>query len=127
MPIESCSEPDDEDFEVTMTVNSYSGLAEDATLDATNRHDDNEDTTIIHRHKKAAVTMSTATLNDQGDERFNEMRTRLIGDLIELEANFVSYLTMAVATFSRPLRGFFINQNDYYCLFQNIEKVLFWI
>ena len=58
------------------------------------------------------------------DEQFNEYRTQLIGSLIEMEANFVSYLSVAVATFSRPLRGFFMKQQDYFALFQNIEKIL---
>lgn len=62
--------------------------------------------------------------NNLDAEKFNQARTKLIGDLIELEANFVSYLSLAVATFSRPLRGFFIKQQDYFCLFQNIEKIL---
>jgi hypothetical protein len=57
-------------------------------------------------------------------DKFNQIRTKLIGELIESEANFVSYLSMAVATFSRPLRGFFIQQQDYFTLFQNIEKIL---
>lgn len=120
MPIESNhNEEDDEDFEVTMTVNSYSGLG-DVTLDSVK---DAQKT----KQQPTAVTTTTqsaSNLNDPGCERFNEMRTRLIGDLIEMEANFVSYLSMAVATFSRPLRGFFIKQHDYFCLFQNIEKLL---
>lgn len=60
----------------------------------------------------------------ESDEQFNEYRTQLIGNLIEMEANFVSYLSVAVATFSRPLRGFFMKQQDYFTLFQNIEKIL---
>lgn len=106
------NEVEESDFEVTMTVNSYSGLG-DVTLDS------------VKETKKVVPTQQSATnLNEPGCERFNEMRTRLIGDLIEMEANFVSYLSMAVATFSRPLRGFFIKQQDYFCLFQNIEKIL---
>lgn len=112
MPIETehdDGEEDDQDFEVTMTVNSYSGLG-DVTLDSS-------------RNEETKKPQSATNLKDAGCENFNEMRTRLIGDLIEMEANFVSYLSMAVATFSRPLRGFFIKQQDYFCLFQNIEKV----
>jgi hypothetical protein len=41
-----------------------------------------------------------------------------------MEANFVAYLSVAVSTFTRPLRGFFIKQQDYFNLFQNIEKIL---
>ena len=54
----------------------------------------------------------------------DEERTRLIGSLIELEAEFVAYMSEAVATFTRPLRGFFIKQSDYFTLFQNTEKLL---
>lgn len=100
-----------DDFEVTMTVNSYSDCG-DLTLDTTTAAE-----------KKQRVRGSGTV--GGGNERFNEMRTKLIGDLIEIEANFVSYLTMAVSAFSRPLRGFFMKQHDYFCLFQNIEKVGF--
>lgn len=111
MPIENDADGDEveDDFEVTMTVNSYSGLSADSSRDE-----------IIALETNANKRNPTTT----NCERFNEMRTRLIGDLIEMEANFVSYLSMAVATFSRPLRGFFIKQQDYFCLFQNIEKIL---
>ena len=54
----------------------------------------------------------------------NETRTQMIGKLIELEESFVADLSKSVAAFSRPLRGFFIKQNDYFTLFQNIEKIL---
>ena len=108
---QSANDEDDEDFEVTMTVNSYSGLAADVTTNSTH-----------HEINPQKPISSTSTLVKS--EKFNEMRTRLIGELIEMEANFVSYLTMSVATFSRPLRGFFIKQSDYFCLFQNIEKLL---
>ena len=118
MPMEddsqNANDEDDEDFEVTMTVNSYSGLAADVTTNSTHHE--------INPQKQINPTNSTSTLAK--NEKFNEMRTRLIGELIEMEANFVSYLTMSVATFSRPLRGFFIKQSDYFCLFQNIEKLL---
>lgn len=36
----------------------------------------------------------------------------------------MAYLSVAVSTFTRPLRGFFIKQQDYFNLFQNIEKIL---
>jgi hypothetical protein len=65
-----------------------------------------------------------ASFNINKHEQFNEYRTKLIGDLIEMEANFVAYLSVAVSTFTRPLRGFFIKQQDYFNLFQNIEKIL---
>jgi hypothetical protein len=58
------------------------------------------------------------------DEKLNEYKTHLIGNLIKMEDNFVSYLNNAVSTFVRPLRGFFMKQQDYFCLFQNIEKIL---
>jgi hypothetical protein len=72
------------------------------------------------------LTMQTNRLEDERDQadRLNEYRTKLIGNLIEMEANFVSYLGIAVATLARPLRGFFIKQQDYFVLFQNIEKIL---
>lgn len=127
MPIENENsnkiDNDDDDFEVTMTVNSYSGL-DDVTLDS-DRDIDAAKKKSAQQQQQQQQQPSTSDLhNEPGCESFNEMRTKLIGDLIEMEANFVSYLSMAVATFSRPLRGFFIKQHDYFCLFQNIEKIL---
>jgi hypothetical protein len=109
---EKTSEVEIDDFEVTMTVNSYSDCG-DLTLD----------TTTAAEKKQRVRGGGGGGGGGGGNERFNEMRTKLIGDLIEIEANFVSYLTMAVSAFSRPLRGFFMKQHDYFCLFQNIEKV----
>ena len=57
-------------------------------------------------------------------EYCNDCRSQLIGQLIEMEANFVSSLSLAVATFARPLRGFFLKQQDFFTLFQNLEKIL---
>ncbi len=85
---------------VTNTTNSYSDC--DLTVDE------------IHPVKEIKIYQ----------EQFNEEKTQLIGDLIEMEANFVSYLSMAVATLARPLRSFFMQQHDYFTLFQNIEKIL---
>ena len=85
---------------VTNTTNSYSDC----------------DLTVAHRSAKEAKPVY--------EERFNEAKTQLIGELIEMEANFVSYLSVAVAQLARPLRGFFMKQQDYFVLFQNIEKIL---
>ena len=57
-------------------------------------------------------------------EKLNESKIKLIGNLIKLEDNFVCYLNNAVSTLVRPLRGFFMKQQDYFLLFQNIEKIL---
>ena len=68
--------------------------------------------------------MKPLSSNNFHDEKLNEYKTHLIGNLIKMEDNFVSYLNNAVSTFVRPLRGFFMKQQDYFCLFQNIEKIL---
>ena len=91
---------------VTNTTNSYSEC----------------DLTVESRHKDKLK--STMNYESMKMDKFNQIRTQLIGNLIEIEANFVSYLSLSVATFSRPLRGFFIQQQDYFTLFQNIEKIL---
>lgn len=99
---------------VTNTINSYSDC--DLTVE--------EPTLNINKQPGSS---SSSSCNQQPQiklENYNEMRTKLIGDLIEIEANFVNYLNIAVSTFSRPLRGFFMKQQDYFCLFQNIEKVI---
>ena len=70
------------------------------------------------------TAVSAKPVAQKQHEHFNERRTQLIGQLIEMEANFVSYLSVAVATFTRPLRGFFLKQQDYFNLFQNVEKIL---
>jgi hypothetical protein len=88
---------------VTNTTNSYSDY----------------DLTIDH-HEKQKNTKQTINI----EEKLNESKTRLIGNLIKMEDNFVSYLNNAVSTLVRPLRGFFMKQQDYFCLFQNIEKIL---
>lgn len=113
---------DDDDFEVTMTVNSYSGLA-DVTVDSASGQTAATAAATVKPSSSSSST-SVGIVGSGGGERFNEMRTRLIGELIEMEANFVSYLSAAVATFSRPLRGFFMQQHDYFTLFQNTEKIL---
>lgn len=51
-------------------------------------------------------------------------RTELIENLLEIESNFISYLSIGVAQLARPLRGFLMKQQDYFVLFQNIEKIL---
>ena len=68
--------------------------------------------------------MKPLSSNNFHDEKLNEYKTHLIGNLIKMEDNFVSYLNNAVSTFVRPLRSFFMKQQDYFCLFQNIEKIL---
>ena len=88
---------------VTNTTNSYSDY----------------DYTIDH-HEEKIITKQTITI----DDKLNESKTRLIGNLIKMEDKFVSYLNNAVSTLVRPLRGFFMKQQDYFCLFQNIEKIL---
>ncbi|CAF0872471.1 unnamed protein product [Brachionus calyciflorus] len=95
---------------VTNTTNSYSEC--DLTFESVQKKQNNEN------------LKSTMNSESMKMDKFNQIRTKLIGDLIELEANFVSFLSVAVATFSRPLRGFFIQQQDYFTLFQNIEKIL---
>lgn len=103
----------DEDFTiatVTNTINSYSQC--DLTIDS------NENKV------KRLSTVANQQEQSQTIEKFNEYKIELIGKLIEMEANFVTYLSLSVSTFSRPLRGFFINQQDYFTLFQNIEKIL---
>jgi hypothetical protein len=64
------------------------------------------------------------TIEESKQMKLNEFKIHLIGNLIKMEDNFVSYLNNAVSTFVRPLRGFFMKQQDYFCLFQNIEKIL---
>jgi hypothetical protein len=64
------------------------------------------------------------TIEESKQMKLSEFKTHLIGNLIKMEDNFVSYLNNAVSTFVRPLRGFFMKQQDYFCLFQNIEKIL---
>lgn len=99
--------------------------------------DDSNDYTIetvtdtINSYSDCDVTHSQHSIKEQlskqqrhGEQRFDEQKTQLIGDLIEMEANFVSYVSMAVAQLARPLRGFFMQQQDYFVLFQNIEKIL---
>jgi hypothetical protein len=87
---------------VTNTLNSYSNY--DMTVTESQRS----------RHNRPVVAVASDP---------DEPRTQLIGELIELEANFVTFMSQAVATFSRPLRGFFMKQQDYFTLFQNIEKI----
>lgn len=106
------------DITVSDTLNSYSGcdLTTSSKSERKRRHN-------ASGNKSISTKKRVLEHNDQ--QRFDKVRTKLIGDLIELEANFVSQLTMAVATFSRPLRGFFMRQQDYFMLFQNVEKI--WI
>ena len=106
---------------ITNTLNSYSQC--DLTVDLTtknkttkNKKNTRNPTMICRREEMAAP-------DNHMDVDFDESRTNLIGDLIELEADFVTFMSMAVSTFSRPLRGFFMKQHDYFDLFQNIEKV----
>ncbi len=54
----------------------------------------------------------------------NIARTELIENLLEMESDFISFLSMGVAQLARPLRGFLMKQQDYFTLFQNIEKIL---
>lgn len=54
----------------------------------------------------------------------NISRTELIENLLEMESDFISFLSMGVAQLARPLRGFLMKQQDYFTLFQNIEKIL---
>ncbi|RMZ95206.1 Regulator of G- signaling 3, partial [Brachionus plicatilis] len=93
---------------VTNTTNSYSQC--DLTFGSTS--------------KPKVQLKSTMNYESMKMDKFDQIRTQLIGNLIEIEANFVSFLSMSVATFSRPLRGFFIQQQDYFTLFQNVEKIL---
>jgi hypothetical protein len=58
-----------------------------------------------------------------GNLGFDQARINLIGRLIDLESDFLNYMSNGVSTFSRPLRGFFLQQQDYFMLFQNIEKL----
>jgi hypothetical protein len=72
------------------------------------------------------VTMSETykCRHESEQNMINQQRTNLIGNLIDQEIEFVDYLSNGVATFSRPLRGFFLRQQDYFTLFQNAEKML---
>ena len=69
------------------------------------------------------LTISEKYIKDERP-KINHNRINLIGHLIDTEIEFVDFLSSGVSTFSRPLRGFFIRQNDYFILFQNIEKLL---
>ena len=99
---------DSDDFTidtVTNTTNSYSDY--DLTID---------------NNEERKTAKQPANINTE--EKLNESKTRLIGNLIKMEDNFVCYLNNAVSTLVRPLRGFFMKQQDYFSLFQNIEKIL---
>lgn len=63
-------------------------------------------------------------LGSVNEEIHDEDRIHLIDNLLETESNFISYLSMGVAQLARPLRGFLMKQQDYFILFQNIEKIL---
>jgi hypothetical protein len=52
-----------------------------------------------------------------------QTRIDRIAKLIDIETDFLDYMSNGVSTFSRPLRGFFLDQQDYFVLFQNIEKL----
>jgi hypothetical protein len=58
------------------------------------------------------------------EERTDAVRMKLIENLLEMETSFITYLSMGVAQLARPLRGFLMKQQDYFILFQNIEKIL---
>jgi hypothetical protein len=104
---------DNDDFTintVTDTINSYSYCG---------------DVTVESNNLKVNTNKESAQIPKEQIEQFNEGRTQLIGQLLEIEADFVDYLSAGVSTFSRPLRGFFLQQQDYFHLFQNIEKVIY--
>ena len=88
------------------SLSSSSSLSIDTVLETTNSYSC-YDLTISEKHSS-----------------IDRKRTNLIGNLIDEEIDFVNYLSHGVSTFSRPLRGFFIRQHDYFHLFQNIEKIL---
>ena len=110
------SKPEIQDSHVITTSSSQIGA--DTGYETLSRHenfDDSNDYTI------QTVTNTTNSYSDCDltvdqarsvkeikiyEEQFNEEKTQLIGGLIEMEANFVSYLSMAVATLARPLRSF---------------------
>lgn len=92
----------------------YSIQGADTGYETQSQDDDNDATLISVSDQKLPF------INKLNEER----RTNLIAKLIDLEINFVNYLNNGVSTFSRPLRGFFLRQQDYFALFQNIEKIL---
>lgn len=63
-------------------------------------------------------------LGSINEEMSNISRTELIENLLEMESDFITFLSMGVAQLARPLRGFLMKQQDYFTLFQNIEKIL---
>ena len=75
-------------------------------------------------YETSSETTDRKKLGSINEELTDETRTKLIENLLDIEASFVSYLSMAVATLARPLRGFLMKQQDYFVLFQNIEKIL---
>ena len=108
--------------DISKETTSSSQICADTGYETLSRHDDSNDYTI------ETVTNTTNSYSDcdlscrscktspkyaNYEEIFNEEKTQLIGELIEMEANFVSYLSMAVANMSRPLRSFFMQQQDY--------------
>ena len=102
---------------VTDTTNSYTECG-DLTVDTTVR------LVVAVSSKQRQSSSSSSSSSSQQQQQLNESRTRLIGRLIESEAHFVAQLSESVATFTRPLRGFFLEQRDYFALFQNVEKIL---
>lgn len=121
--------------QTTYSKPSAKETSQDTGYDTLSAHDDSNDYTIetvtdtINSYSDCDLTVAQRSMKDfnikvKVENTFNEERTQLIGDLIEMEANFVSFLSMSVATLARPLRGFFMQQKDYFTLFQNIEKIL---
>ena len=112
----------DTGYETLSTQNSDSEDSNDYTIETV--------TDTINSYSDCDVTRSQRSAKEpvparcHGRARFDEHKTQLIGDLIEMEANFVSYVSVAVAQLVRPLRGFFMDQQDFFTLFQNIEKIL---
>ncbi len=68
-----------------------------------------------------AIPRKKGSINE---ERTNAVRVQLIENLLEMENSFINYLSIGVAQLARPLRGFLMKQQDYFVLFQNIEKIL---
>jgi len=98
----------------TSTSSSSSSISIDTILETTNSYSC-YDLTISEKYQPTSSSSSSS---------IDQKRTNLIGNLIDQEIDFVNYLSNGVSTFSRPLRGFFIRQQDYFILFQNIEKIL---